>query len=337
MQKGLTRSDWLPAAITGALIIVVIMAIFPYNSGYAFQRTPMLKTLKDFWSGEDWQHCVLVPFAIGYIVYLRRDVLAKLPIRGSLLGGIPLMVLSMLFYLAGYKTNISYLGFGAVQIMVAGLVVFFLGWRWMLELLFPWLFMVFLWPLIFLQDTIAFRLRLIMSIASVDTLNLIGIATVRDGTAILSAADPMVGTKIGERFSVDVADPCSGIRSLFALIMISSLYGYLTMKGWWRVALMTFAAIPLAVLGNLFRILMLTIGTITLGSNIAIGPEGHPSTFHMAAGFFVFVVALAGMLGIGWLIQDLPDKIRKSKGLVPAPADRTLPANATPEKRDDLY
>jgi len=48
---------------------------------------------------------------------------------------------------------------------------------------------------------------------------------------------------------------------------------------------------------------MLTFGTILLGSRVAIGTEEKPTTFHMAAGFFVFVVALGGMVAVGWVLQ----------------------------------
>jgi hypothetical protein len=57
--------------------------------------------------------------------------------------------------------------------------------------------------------------------------------------------------------------------------------------------------------------MMLTFGTIFLGSAVAIGTEEHPTTFHMAAGFFVFVVALAGMAAIGWILQRV-EKVNKT-------------------------
>ena len=50
---------------------------------------------------------------------------------------------------------------------------------------------------------------------------------------------------------------------------------------------------------------MLTLGTILLGSAVAIGTEEHPTTFHMAAGFFVFVVALGGMVGVSRILQEI--------------------------------
>jgi hypothetical protein len=69
----------------------------------------------------------------------------------------------------------------------------------------------------------------------------------------------------------------------------------------------------LAVLGNLVRILMLTLGTIAFGSEFALGknPLEHPSWFHMLAGYLVFIVALAGMMEIASLLARLPGNIRR--------------------------
>jgi len=57
------------------------------------------------------------------------------------------------------------------------------------------------------------------------------------------------------------------------------------------------------VAGNFARIIMLTLGTITLGPEVAIGSLEEPTTFHMLSGFLVFAVALGGMLGVGHLLQ----------------------------------
>jgi exosortase/archaeosortase family protein len=134
-------------------------------------------------------------------------------------------------------------------------------------------------------------------------LNLIGVDTMRVGTALVSAPDYAAGLKQGERFALDVANPCSGIRSLFALMMVSALYGHLTLEKTWQKWTMFLISPALAVAGNFARMLMLTFGTILLGSGVAIGTEENPTTYHMAAGFFVFVVALGGMVAVGWILQ----------------------------------
>lgn len=199
-----------------------------------------------------------------------------------------------------------YIGFFAFQGMVIGTIWFLLGWRTVLFFGFPLTFLVFAWPVPFLDNYIAFPLRVMMSHAAVFSLDFIGIDVVRNGTGILSAPEPLLGIPAGKKFAVDVADPCSGIRSLFSLMMASALYGHIAMKNWWQKWILFICSAPLAIAGNLARILMLTIGTIVFGPDFAIGknPLTDPSWFHMAAGYLVFFVALGGMVGIGKVLVD---------------------------------
>ncbi|MCS7009180.1 MAG: exosortase/archaeosortase family protein, partial [Chthoniobacterales bacterium] len=210
----------------------------------------------------------------------------------------------LLLYWAGERVDNHYIGYAAMQILVCAWILLGFGWKYLLALLFPWLFLFFLWPLIFLETYLAFPLRLVMSEVSVQVLNWIGIDAMKVGTAIVSAPDEIAGLKAGERFSVDVADPCSGIRSLFALMMVSALYGFFTFREWWKHLLIFLSSIPLAIAGNLFRILLLTVGTLVFGTEFAIGKGiDEPSAYHMIAGFFVFMVAIGGMLIIGWAMN----------------------------------
>jgi exosortase/archaeosortase family protein len=114
----------------------------------------------------------------------------------------------------------------------------------------------------------------------------------------------LLGIPAGKKFAVDVADPCSGIRSLFSLMMASALYGHMAMKNWWQKWILFLCSAPLAIAGNLARILMLTIGTIVFGAEFAIGKSAlsEPSWFHMAAGYLVFFVALGGMIAISKIL-----------------------------------
>ena len=86
-------------------------------------------------------------------------------------------------------------------------------------------------------------------------------------------------------------------------MMVSALYGFIAMDKSWQKWAVFLASVPLAVAGNFARIIMLTIGTIALGPETAIGTLEEPTTFHMLSGFLVFAVALGGMLGVGWLLQ----------------------------------
>lgn len=317
----------LPTALMAAAV-AVLYGMVPYARGYGDSPVTVFFFASRLWEHEDWQHCVLVPFAVGFILWADRRRLAALPAQGTWLG-LPVVMFAMALYWFGQLADIIYVGYATMQALLAGLVLLFLGWGWMRALFFPWLFLGFMWPLPFLDNFLAFPLRVVMSQASAATLNAIGVPSVLSGTAILSASDPLTGKQVGQLFSVDVADPCSGIRSLFALMMVSALYGHFTLQSWWKQGILFLASMPLAVLGNLFRILMLTFGTLAFGAEVAIGSLENPSLFHMLAGYLVFAVALAGMAGLVSLLQTKPmawihklGRARRREILAPPPRPR---------------
>jgi len=296
------KLGWLLPAGISALVLVSLL-LFPYASGYALGPVPLWQLLVAIWGASDeWKHGLLVfPIAV-VLLFLKRKELAKIPTKGSS-WGLLFFVPSLLLYWVGFMANLQYFGYVAIQLMLAGCVIWFLGVRFFKAVFFIWCFLFFAYPFIFLEDLVAFPLRLLMSEASVRFLNVIGFHSIRDGTAIISAADPVAGIVSGQRYSVDVADPCSGIRSLFALTMISALVGILSFRTGWKVMILFVAALPLAVLGNLCRILMLTFGTVVFGSDFAVGPLEKPTWFHLAAGFAVYIAALTGVFILAWLLN----------------------------------
>jgi len=291
------------AALSAAGIFYALFFWFPYASGYGATRASMFEFMSWIWkNSSEWEHCWLVPlFALGLVIY-RRKALAALPVGGSWVG-LATLLGALFIYWIGYLADNVYVGYAAMLGFIGSLVLWFLGWQWLKALLFPIAFLAFMFPLPFMDNFLAFPLRIFMSTVSVGFLNLIGLPCLQQGTSIVSTPDFAAGLAAGERFAVDVADPCSGIRSLFALMMVSALYGYITMEKSWQKWIIFLASVPLAVAGNFARIIMLTLGTIALGPETAIGSLEEPTTFHMLSGFLVFAVALGGMLGIGWLLQ----------------------------------
>lgn len=290
--------------------LVVLIGFIPYTIGYGSAAATMLNALWTFWNafGGDWQHGMLVPVVVGWIVYRDRKYLQTLPIQGSALGAVVLFF-GLAFYYAGSKADVIYFGYFGIHLFVAGAVLFFLGWAWIKALLFPLVFLAFMWPLLFLDNMLAFPLRLIMSEVSFHFLNMVGLSAIKVGSAIVSAPDFEKGIEQGAVFAVDIANPCSGIRSLFALMMISCIYGHLALRTPLQKVVLFALSLPFAVFGNFIRILMLTFGTIWFGAEFAIGSITHPSTFHMFAGFAVFAAALAGMVVTSQLLNRLPDAI----------------------------
>lgn len=315
MSEPERRLDWIAPASVGALAFGVLFAGVPYSLGYGLRPSSLWSETWAMWKGfPDWSHGMLVFPLVGLLLYCQRARLARVPVRGSWLG-LPVLVFSGLLYWAGFLADVQYLGYAALQVLIAGLTLWYCGTRFFRAVFFAWAFLIFAWPFVFLDQYVAFPLRLLMSSASVRVLNAVGVATVRSGTSILSVADPVLGVATGQRFSVDVADPCSGMHSLFALTMVAAFYGILVFRRWWQVLVIVLAAVPLAVMGNLCRIVMLTFGTMAFGSAFAIGTDENPTWFHLGAGFLVYFAALGGVLIIGAFIQRFFVRARSRAGL----------------------
>jgi len=302
-----TASANLVAGLVAAGAFYALFAWFPYASGYGSHRVNMFGFMSFVWKLPEWEHCWLVPLAVISLLIYRRNELASLQIRGAALGLVALCGVFFVYWI-GYLADNIYVGYAALVGYLAASVLWLMGWNWLKALAFPIAFLVFMFPLPFMDNFLAFPLRILMSTVSVGFLNLVGLSCLQSGTAIVSSPDFAAGLASGQRFAVDVADPCSGIRSLFALMMVSSLYGYIAMERPWQKWVIFLSSFPLAVAGNFARIIMLTLGTVSLGAETAIGSLEEPSIFHQASGFLVFAVALGGMLVIGWFLQRFDRK-----------------------------
>jgi exosortase len=288
-------------------VVIGLYGLIPYNFGFESKARSVFEMLQRFWtdpSTADWHHGMIVPLiSVGLILHRAKE-LEKVVIQPSGWGVLGVVAALALFWV-GYKIDITIVGFLSLQMMIGGLILWLFGWEMMKAVAFPYAFLMFAYPFYFLDTIVAFPLRGLMCQMSQFFLNLVGVDTLRVGTALVSAPDYAKGLAQGQRFALDVATPCSGIRSLFALMMVSALYAHLTLQRGWQKWVLFLLSPALAVLGNFARMVMLTLGTILLGSAVAIGTEEHPTTFHMAAGFFVFVVALGGMVGVSRILQGI--------------------------------
>jgi len=313
-----------------ALALTALLAFQPYAAGYGAFRLTLLEELLMRWKDPTWQHGFLAPFIAGWLVWRQRAALATLPVKGSVLGIMAVLV-SMLAYFGGYKANNYYLGAFAIQLFLAGSVLACLGWAHMRALFFAWLMLGFMWPLVFLEDSVSFQLRELMVRTTSWLLNTIGLDCIREGTALISA--PGDGRAAGEIFSLKVDGPCSGMRSLFALLMVSAMFGYFRQKTVPRRVFLFLCGFPLAILANMARLLLLVAGTMAFGQEFAVGDQDEVSTFHFLSGIVVYLVALAGLSGISKLMRGggerRGDTETRRRGDLPVDSPR-LPISASP-------
>ena len=255
------------------------------------------ETLAGEATSSEWNYCLMVPFIVGWLVWRLRPEFAKTPVEGTSTGYV-ILAAGFLLYVAGFLMENYYIGMGAMEFVYAGLIVLYLGWAYMRLLFFPWVFLMFMWPYSFMED-VALELRLLMSSLSHHVLQFIDVPNILQGTAILSHPGS------SQPFAIDIADPCSGIRSLFALVMLAALFSAISFDKLWQQAVIIALAVPMVILGNLVRIVILALGTIHFGEAFALGTNTEPSWFHEGAGYLVYLINFGGLILAGTALGKL--------------------------------
>jgi exosortase len=300
---------WIPLAC-GLVFFYVLAFLIPYSSSLWSVKMSLARLVRSmcaFGNASlrdapfDYTYCLFVPPIFAYLVYLKWDAIKKTSIQGSSIG-MWVIVVGILLYWFGLRAENQYFGYLSIQILLAGVMIWLWGTALFRLLIFPWAFFLFAWPVPFLDPIIAFPMRMMMSTMASHLLPLIGIPCVQNGTGLLSPPDLVHNIPLGARFEIDIADPCSGIRSLFALLMFSALFAHLFVTGLWRQWIVFLSAFPLAILGNLARVVLLVIGSILFGSAFAIGTNDNPSSYHEGCGFAVYAVAMGAEMLVASLL-----------------------------------
>ncbi len=284
------RVDWREMVLPLAVVLLVVYAYF-INRVCLFQvsKTSLFNWLWISWSrGADYVHGFFVPpLAVALMYWRWNKKLRGVPMTSSK-WGLAFIGTAMVMYIFGARGQLNQLIAISLVILSFGVVLYLGGWVWLQELWFPCALLSFMIPLDFLDEKVGFPLRLFVAETSSHVLNLFGLDVYNSGTGIHSAS---------KRFaSLEVANPCSGIRSLEALMTLTALYGYLAMDKAWKKWVLFLSSIPLAVIGNLARIMTMVLVSLGFGSDSA-------TKVHNFSGFIVFSLAILCMLGLGTLLN----------------------------------
>lgn len=289
----LPKETWVRVALS-SIIIGLTFVLFHFQGNTtdvkAWGRSALLWMIErwnDVDGTGDYSHGWLVPFVSLWIVWCKRRELAATPKRVSWVG-LSVVVFALLLHWLGAKAQQTRLSLIGLVVLTWGVPFYFFGWQTAKILIFPCAYLLLCIPMNFL-DSLTFPLRIFATIVSTALLNGIGIPAERSGSAIYSLA--------AGGFSFDVADPCSGIRSLVALTAITAVYAYFTQKTMLKKWLLFLSAIPLAIIGNIARIVLVAMVAEAFGEQLALG------LFHDYSGYVVFSVAIILMLGVGSLLN----------------------------------
>ena len=279
------RKSWLPmaaACYTGALILAFAPTLFALALHAA--------------RSELHSHILLIPFISAYLILLRRGQLPKdyfpsigwgiaamcagfVALAAARVSSSPLQPLSENDYLA-------LMTFAFLCLLVAG-AFFFLGRKWMATVAFPIAFLIFMIPM---PDAMADTLETASQYASAEAANLFfslsGTPFLRDGRFFQLP-----------NITLQVAQECSGIRSSWVLFITSLLASYMFLKSPWRRFVLVAFIIPLGILRNGFRILV--IGLLC----VHWGPHMIQSAIHRRGGPLFFALSLIPLFLLLWWLR----------------------------------
>jgi exosortase D (VPLPA-CTERM-specific) len=262
LSYGLPRWQWLVLLLlTGWLYGGILSRLFLQWVGPA--RDP------------NFEHGLFVPLFALFVLWQDREKLKAIPSSPSWVG-LPLIALSLIMLILGVLGAELFFSRLSLLVLLAGLIILFQGWTFFRAVLFPWAFLFLMIPIpnLILQQ-ITFPLQLLASRLATGLLELVGVPVLREGNLIVLAAMPL-----------DVAEACSGIRSLLTLITLAIIYGYLMETRVWVRVILACLAIPIAVVANSLRI---------FGTGLLVqywDPDKAEGFFHGFEGWLIFVVAL---------------------------------------------
>jgi exosortase len=242
--------------------------------------------LAQWWHDPNFSHGFLVPLFSGFVVWQQRSELGRLEPRPSW-SGLIAIALGLFILIVGQMGAELFLSRDSLLIVIAGLIALSYGWNFFRALLFPWAFLILMIPIpAIVFNQITFPLQLLASRVASTLLPLLGVPVLREGNVIHL---PFI--------TLEVAEACSGIRSLISLLTLAIIYGYLLEKRIWVRCLLAAASIPIAVAANSVRI----IGTGLLVQYWA--PDKAEGYFHLSWGWLIFVVSLAMLYALHGLVR----------------------------------
>lgn len=248
---------------------------------------------------EDMSHGWLIPFVSIYALWHKRKEL-RLAAGSPSWGGFLCAAFSLVVFWFGSRGGQSRIEQISCIALLWSISYAFWGREVARLTAFPIGFLLFTVPISSFLDFFTIHLRFLSSSGACATLNGFGLEIQRSGTAIYSRV-------AGAEFNVDVADPCSGIRSLFALMALTAIYAWHTQKSLLQKLLLFACAIPLAVIGNMSRIISICLAASWFGQEIATG------YYHDYSGYLVFIIAIFLMFQTGRYISRLDEWIPQQR------------------------
>ncbi len=243
-------------------------------------------TSREWFSNPTFSYGALIPLIVAYFIWQRRAQLTSMPVHGSLLG-LLLLIVGCLIHLMGTLSGIMLVSAVGFTIVLIGAVAFLFGKAQARVVGLTLCLLMFMvpWPTYTIGE-LSWRLQEIASSISARLLQLSGTTVYQDGNLLVLP-----------NYILEVKEVCSGTRSIFALLALAGVLALLMNCHWvWRVTLLMLSPV-MALLANIIRIVGTGVAAVHYGRVAA------NETLHAIWGVMVFLLAVAGLLGMERLLR----------------------------------
>lgn len=260
-------------------------AIWLYAVLTIFYLPVLIELVKDWYADPNYSHGFLI-IPIALFIFIKFHKTITYPEKTNVWG-----IAALLFGLAILVLGSAAAEFFTVRvsfvICIAGIGLSLLGWTNFKQTWFVFFILLFMIPIpgiIYYSATMP--MQLLSSKAAFWLLQLVGIPATRAGNVINLP-----------NYSLEVAEACSGLRSLVTLLALGAIYARFTLTGFWRPVILFIAAVPIAICANIFRIFITGVGAHLISPKIA------ENFLHEISGIMVFLVALAMIILMGKMLK----------------------------------
>lgn len=274
----------------------------------------------------NWGHALFIPLiSLAYLLD-RRDRLKQTPLRPAS-GGLLVMLSGIAAFVAGIGVSANFAQFGpylqdvGMLTTLFGCILAIFGWRMVRVALFPiaYLLCALPWPP-YVHEAMTQPLQKIAATASVHVLQLTGMNVEQAGNTI------HIVTAAGADRALNVAEACSGMRSLITFFAIGLAVAFLSARPLWQKIIISASAVPIAIACNIFRI----AGEGLLDQHVS-RSLSHGFA-HSAVGVVLLVPGFGLFLLVGWMLDKLTGR-GKAAGKRARISSRPAPGTAMPPPR----
>ena len=233
----------------------------------------LYELVRAWYTDDNYSHGFFIVPLAAYFAWERRATFASKPIKSSAFG-LVVVAVSLLMFVGGTLGAELFLSRVSVIGVLTGATLYLFGWQRLYVLFFPLAFLVLMIPLpAIIFNKIAFPLQLLASNVGEYTINSLDIPIFREGNVLILA-----------NAQLEVAEACSGIRSLVSLFTLGLVFGYFVDQRAWVRGVIAVSSIPVAILANGLRVASAGVAAHNFG------PAGAEGLFHEFSGWAVFVV-----------------------------------------------